>query len=59
MGNLDKRMFYLGCLDIALALLVLDHLAELSVVEFVISAGVKLVKSHPHLEMQSAVMRLI
>ena len=47
------------CLDIPLALLVLDHLAELSVVEFVISAGVKLIKSHPHLEMQSAVMRLI
>ena len=43
-------MVCLGCLDIPLALLVLDHLAELSVVEFVISTGVKLVKSHPNLE---------
>ena len=52
-------MYFLGFLDLPLALLVFDHLAELSVVELVIPTGVKLVKSHPHLKMQSAIMGLI
>ena len=30
-------------------LLVLDHFAELPVVELVVAAGVELVKRHPHL----------
>ena len=48
-----------GCLLPPLVLLVLDHLAELPVVEPVVPIVVKLVKRHPHLEIQSAVMRSI
>ena len=64
MWNVDRKFKWthvcLGCLEPPpVLLLVLDHLAELPVVELVVAAGVELVKRHPHLETQSAVMRSI